>query len=76
MRRHTARAFTPRRVAGMTDTIRATVAQLLDEVDAGAPFDLVATLTFPLPATIVFSLIGVPPEDYARSSAGAVTAPG
>ncbi len=66
VRRHTARAFTPRRVAGMTETIRATVAQLLDEVDAGAPFDLVATLTFPLPATIVFSLIGVPPEDYAR----------
>jgi cytochrome P450 len=65
VRRHTARAFTPRRVAGMTDTVRATVARLLDEVDASAPFDLVATLTFPLPATIVFSLIGVPPEDYA-----------
>jgi cytochrome P450 len=65
VRRHTARAFTPRRVAGMTDTVRATVARLLDEVVASAPFDLVATLTFPLPATIVFSLIGVPPEDYA-----------
>jgi cytochrome P450 len=66
VRRHTARAFTPRRVAEMTDTIRATVAQLLDEVDVRAPFDLVATLTFPLPATIVFSLIGVPHEDYGR----------
>jgi cytochrome P450 len=66
VRRHTARAFTSRRVAEMTDTIRATVGDLLDEVDASAPFDLVATLTFPLPATIVFSLIGVPPEDYGR----------
>jgi cytochrome P450 len=66
VRRHTARAFTPRRVAEMTDTIRATVSDLLDDVDASAPFDLVATLTFPLPATIVFSLIGVPPEDYGR----------
>ncbi|HEX5897873.1 MAG TPA: hypothetical protein VFY32_00650 [Solirubrobacteraceae bacterium] len=66
VRRHTARAFTPRRVAEMTGTIRATVAQLLDEVDASAPFDLAATLTFPLPATIVFSLIGVPREDYGR----------
>ena len=66
VRRHTARAFTPRRVAEMAPTIRATVADLLDDVDAGAPFDLVATLTFPLPATIVFSLIGVPPEDYGR----------
>jgi cytochrome P450 len=66
VRRHTARAFTPRRVAEMTETIRATVSDLLDDVDASAPFDLVATLTFPLPATIVFSLIGVPPEDYGR----------
>jgi cytochrome P450 len=66
VRRHTARAFTPRRVAEMEPTIRATVGDLLDEVDPGAPFDLVATLTFPLPATIVFTLIGVPPEDYAQ----------
>jgi cytochrome P450 len=66
VRRHTARAFTPRRVAEMEPTIRATVSDLLDEVEPAAPFDLVATLTFPLPATIVFTLIGVPPEDYAQ----------
>ena len=66
VRRHTARAFTPRRVAEMEPTIRATVNELLDAVDPGAPFDLVASLTFPLPATIVFTLIGVPPEDYAQ----------
>jgi cytochrome P450 len=66
VRRHTARAFTPRRVAEMEPTIRATVSDLLDAVDATEPFDLVATLTFPLPATIVFSLIGVPPGDYGR----------
>jgi cytochrome P450 len=50
----------------MEPTIRATVHELLDAVDPGAPFDLVASLTFPLPATIVFTLIGVPPEDYAQ----------
>jgi cytochrome P450 len=66
VRRHTARAFTPRRVAELEDTIRATVSDLLDAIDPGEPFDLVATLTFPLPATIVFSLIGVPHEDYGR----------
>src|SRR5512133_992378 len=66
VRRHTARAFTPRRVASMQDTIRATVCNLLDAIDPAKPFDLVATLTFPLPATIVFSLIGVPPEDYGQ----------
>jgi cytochrome P450 len=66
VRRHAARAFTPRRVASMEGTIRATVSDLLDAIDPAAPFDLVAALTFPLPATIVFSLIGVPPEDYAQ----------
>jgi cytochrome P450 len=50
----------------MQDMIRATVSDLLDAIDPAEPFDLVATLTFPLPATIVFSLIGVPPEDYAQ----------
>ena len=66
VRRHTARAFTPRRVASMQSTIRATLSDLLDAIDPAEPFDLVASLTFPLPATIVFSLIGVPPEDYAQ----------
>jgi cytochrome P450 len=65
VRRHTARAFTPRRVAAMADTIRALVRELLDAVDPSAPFDLVAALTFPLPATTIFTMMGVPPEDYA-----------
>jgi cytochrome P450 len=58
-----ARAFTPRRVTGMADTIRATVAQLLDAFDGQERFDLVAGLTFPLPASTIFTLMGVPPED-------------
>ena len=40
--------------------------ELLDAVDPAAPFDLVAALAFPLPATIIFSFMGVPPEDYAQ----------
>jgi cytochrome P450 len=55
LRSPTARAFTPRRVAQMEPRIRATVDQLLDAIDRSAPFDLVSTLTFPLPATIIFS---------------------
>ena len=38
----------------------------LDAVDVSAPFDLVSALTFPLPASIVFSFMGVPPEDWAQ----------
>ena len=34
--------------------------ELLDAVDPSAPFDLVGALTFPLPATTIFTLMGVP----------------
>src|SRR5262245_59276950 len=64
LRSPTARAFTPRRVAQMEPRIRATVDKLLDAVDASAPFDLVPTLTFPLPATIIFSFVGIPEADW------------
>jgi cytochrome P450 len=64
LRSPTARAFTPRRVAQMDPRIRATVDQLLDAIDSSAPFDLVSTLTFPLPATIIFSFVGVPERDW------------
>jgi hypothetical protein len=50
----------------MEPTVRATLAELLDALDPGAPFDLVQALTFPLPATVIFSFMGVPAEDYAR----------
>ena len=66
LRRPSSRAFTPRRVAEMEPTVRATLAELLDALDPGAPFDLVQALTFPLPATVIFSFMGVPAEDYAR----------
>src|SRR3954452_22542784 len=66
LRRPSSRAFTPRRVAEMEPRVRATLAELLDAVDPSAPFDLVQALTFPLPATIIFSFMGVPEEDYAR----------
>jgi cytochrome P450 len=66
LRRPSSRAFTPRRVAEMEPRVRATLAELLDAVDPAEPFDLVETLTFPLPAAIVFSFMGVPEEDYAQ----------
>src|SRR4051794_24245493 len=66
LRRPSSRAFTPRRVAEMEPRVRATLDELLDAVDPSAPFDVVRALTFPLPATIIFSFMGVPEEDYAR----------
>jgi cytochrome P450 len=66
LRRPAARAFSAKRVNAMIPAIEQTTARLLDAV-AGLPqFDLVAMLSFPLPANIVFSLIGVQDKDYAQ----------
>ena len=66
LRRPTARAFSARRTAEMEPRIRSILQEIIDAIDATAPFDLVSTLAFPLPASVVFSFIGVPEADYAR----------
>jgi len=64
LRKPAARAFSMKRVTAMIPAIEANAARLLDAVGAAAEFDLVAALAFPLPANIVFSLMGVPERDY------------
>jgi cytochrome P450 len=66
LRKPTARAFSMKRVTALVPVIEATTARLLDAVGPAAEFDLVAALAFPLPANIVFSLMGVPERDYAE----------
>ena len=66
LRKPAARAFSMKRVTAMIPTIEATTARLLDAVGDATEFDLVAALAFPLPANIVFSLMGVPEQDYAQ----------
>src|SRR5215472_14415800 len=66
LRRPAAHAFSMTRVLEMIPAIEATAARLLDAVAGQDEFDLVAALAFPLPANIVFSLIGVPENDFAQ----------
>ena len=66
LRRPATRAFTVKRVNGMAPTIQATTRELLDAVGEAEEFDLVATLAFPLPANTIFSMMGVPSEDYTQ----------
>src|SRR5215510_13413369 len=70
LRSPTARAFTPRRVAQMEPKIRRTVDQLLNAIDPVASFDLVSALAFPLPATIIFSFVGIPERDWPQLKEG------
>jgi cytochrome P450 len=66
LRKPAARAFSVTRIQAMIPAIEATTARLLDAVAGQAEFDLVAALAFPLPANIVFSLMGVPESDFAQ----------
>jgi pimeloyl-[acyl-carrier protein] synthase len=63
------RAFTPRRVEGMRETIEQICTALLDDVLAsvapGEPFDVIERLAYPLPVQVICSLLGIPAADEA-----------
>ncbi|MDQ2810702.1 MAG: cytochrome P450 [Actinomycetota bacterium] len=66
LRKPAARAFSMKRVTAMIPTIEATAKRLLDQLADAPEFDLVDALAFPLPANIVFTLMGVPERDFAQ----------
>ncbi|MBX6357865.1 MAG: cytochrome P450 [Micromonosporaceae bacterium] len=58
------KAFTPRRVAALRPRITALVDELLDNALAAGEFDLIQTLAYPLPLTIICEILGVPAADH------------
>jgi cytochrome P450 len=60
------KAFTPRAVAGLRPAIAVLVERLLDGVAERERFDLIADFAYPLPATVIAGLIGVPAADLDR----------
>ena len=56
-------AFTPRRVSQMEGFVRDLVRRFVAEKLTEGRADIVASLTYELPALVVFSVLGVPPED-------------
>ncbi|MGW4645272.1 cytochrome P450 family protein [Kitasatospora sp. NPDC004289] len=62
-----AQAFTPRRVEAMRPGIERMTAELLDRVaELGPEVDLKTVFAFPLPMTVIGTLLGVPVEDHVR----------
>ncbi len=60
------KAFTPRAVAELRPTIAAVVARLIAPLAARAEFDLIADFAYPLPASVIAGMIGVPTADLDR----------
>ena len=62
-RKHAARAFSAKRVAELEGRIREVANGLIDRMIDEGRADMVDRFAFPLPASVVFSLIGYPEED-------------
>lgn len=66
-RRLVARAFTPRQVEAMRPRVQATVDDLVEKLAAqGPPADLMAAFAYPLPITVICTMLGVPVADQAQ----------
>ncbi len=54
------KAFTPRTVEKLRDTIQAVTNNLLDKVQEKGEIDLIADLAYPLPVTVIAEMLGIP----------------
>jgi cytochrome P450 len=66
LRRLVSKAFTPRAVAALRPHITELTNGMLDEVARAGRADLVESLAFPLPFTVIAEMLGTPPADHAR----------
>ena len=64
LRRIVSKAFTPRAVEDMRPRIGELVDGFLDEMAANGGGDLVQSLAFPLPVTVISEMLGVPMDDH------------
>ncbi|MBY8863529.1 cytochrome P450 [Nocardia sp. CA2R105] len=62
------KGFSARRIAALEPRVRAKTIELIDRIEPG-PVDMVAALSYPLPAFVVSALIGFPEEDADRIKA-------
>jgi cytochrome P450 len=63
------KAFTPRIVSRLEARMQALAHELVDAAVADGETDLVQSLTYPLPVTVIAEMIGIPAEDRARFKA-------
>jgi cytochrome P450 len=76
MRRLVGGAFTPRRMAGLREAVRANAERYADWLaGADGPVDFMAEFGYPLPITMICELLGIPPADrgWFRPRAACVT---
>jgi cytochrome P450 len=63
IRVHNMQAFSVRRIGALEQPVRAKTTELVDRLLPRGEADLAAELSYPLPATMIFGLLGFPRED-------------
>ena len=66
LRKLVSRAFTPRALSALRDTIQRVVDDCLDRVVAKGQMEVISDLALPVPATMICEMLGVPQEDRDR----------
>lgn len=66
LRRLVAKAFTPRMIETLRPRMQTIVNRMLDHVADAGGMDVIRDLAYPLPATVIMELLGVPNEDRER----------
>ncbi len=64
LRQLVSRDFTPRRVSAMAPRIRQVAGELLDRVEAGGAFELMADFANELPVLVIAEMLGIPTERH------------
>ncbi|QKG22486.1 cytochrome P450 [Actinomadura verrucosospora] len=59
-------AFRPSAMRRLEGEVRERIRALLEPVEAGRPFDVVAELAVPLPLQVICLLLGIPEDDWPR----------
>ncbi len=60
------KAFTPRAVAALRETIQRITDDLIDRIEDQGRMEVIADLAYPLPVTVICEMLGVPAADQAR----------
>jgi cytochrome P450 len=66
LRKLVAKAFTPRTIEALTPSVEKLVGEALDTFADGGTVDLIDTLAFPLPFTVISLMLGMPETDTAE----------
>lgn len=64
LRRLVSRAFSPRQVERLRVSMRKDIQEMLNTLADAGTADLLTTLAFPLPVTVIGRLLGVPQQDW------------